>query len=200
MIKNFVFDMGNVIIKWNPEYIVSQYTKDIKEQELLVKEVFKSQEWLDYDAGTMDMLEVQTKICTRLPQRYHAMVFDMIAHWYRYCPAIEEMVPIIRCLKEKGYGIYLLSNTNPSFHEYQDTIDAFTYFDGFYISALHKRIKPKVETFKHFAGTFSLSLEECIFIDDVEENIEGARQAGMQGYYFDGNIETFKEYLKKESF
>lgn len=200
MIKNFVFDMGNVIIQWNPTYIVSQYVKDKKEIEYLVKEVFQSKEWQEYDHGTIERKDVIKNINLRLDNQYHALVKEMIYHWYLHCPTIKGMIPIIKELKEKGYGIYLLSNTNIHFEEYKQSIETFTYFDGFYISAKTKLIKPNIEIFEDFSKTFDLPMEECIFIDDIQDNIKGAMQAGMQGYHFTGDIERFKEYIKKESF
>lgn len=200
MIKNIVFDMGNVIIHWNPMNIIKQYTDNEAKQQMFLKEVFGSKEWLAYDEGTMSKLEVQDGVCSRLEDKYHQQARDMISYWYRDCPPIKEMEPIIKELKEKGYGIYLLSNTNISFDEYKDKIPVFTYFDGFYISAKYKLVKPNKEIFEDFGRRFHVSLAECIFIDDIPVNVEGAIQAGMQGYCLNKGIEHFKEYLKKESF
>lgn len=200
MIKNFVFDMGNVIIQWNPTYIVEQYCKDKEEIEYLVKEVFQSKEWLQYDQGKIEREDMIKNINVRIDTKYHSLVKDMIYHWYLHCPVIQEMISIIKELKEKGYGIYLLSNTNIHFEEYKDSIETFNYFDGFYISAKTKLVKPNKEIFEDFVNTFDLKVEECIFIDDMIDNVNGAKQAGMQGYHFTGNIDNFKEYLKKESY
>lgn len=200
MIKNIVFDMGNVIIRWDPKHIVNQYTNDKDEQRMFLKEVFGSREWLAYDEGTMSKQEVQDGICSRLNAKYHQQACDMVSYWYRDCPPIKEMEPIIKELKDKGYSIYLLSNTNTSFDEYKDTIPVFMYFDGFYISANYKLVKPSKEIFEDFSRRFDVSLSECVFIDDIPINVEGAIAAGMEGYCFNKGIEHFKEYLKKESF
>lgn len=195
MIRNFVFDMGNVIIQWNPQYIVSQYTNNKEEIDYLVKEVFQSQEWLDFDHGTMTRTNVIAGITKRIGIKYHDTVTNMIMHWYRHCPVIQEMMPIIKELKEKGYGIYLLSNTNIHFDEYCDSIETLKYFDGYYISAKSKLVKPNIEIFEDFVKEFYLHASECLFIDDIQENIVGAKKANMQGYHFTGDCHLFENYL-----
>lgn len=195
MIKNFIFDMGNVIIQWNPTYIVQQYIEDPQVVKEIEDTVFKSQEWLDYDCGTITKEKIKEVLSSRVEKQYQDIVKEMLEHWYMHCPIIKGMIPIIQELKEKGYGIYLLSNTNDSFEEYKHLIETFIYFDGFYISAKTKLVKPSVAIFQDFIKTFNLHMEECVFIDDMLVNVEGARKAGMQGYHFDGDIDKFKEYL-----
>lgn len=195
MIKNFIFDLGNVIIQWNPQYIVSQYIQTQEEKEYLIKEVFQSQEWLAYDHGTITRAQLILNIQQRVASKYHEIVADMIYHWYKHCPIIEGMIPIIKELKQQGYGIYLLSNTNIHFDEYKDTIATLQYFDGFYISAKTKLIKPSIEIFEDFSKTFNVLPQECLFIDDVQENVNGALRAGMQGYHFTGDVHAFQTFI-----
>ena len=119
MIKNIVFDMGNVIIKWDPYYVVSQFSDHC---EYYLKEVFQSHEWLAYDAGTMSRDEVIDTIVLRIGEHHRSVVYNLVYYWYKHCPMIDGIDQVIYGLKEKGYRIYLLSNTNPHFDEYKDTL------------------------------------------------------------------------------
>ena len=96
----------------------------------------------------------------------------------------------------QGYQIYLLSNTNIHFDEYKDTILALQYFDGYYISAERKLVKPDPVIYEDFLQTFSLVAEECIFIDDLKANIESAIDVGLDGYQFDGNVDELRKYIE----
>ena len=196
LIKNIVFDLGNVIIRWNPRYIVAQHTKDEVMQNKLIANLFGSSHWQGFDDGSLTREQVIHNVKQTLSAEYHSIIHDLVYHWYKHAPPIIGMEELVRGLKERGYQIFLLSNTNIHFDEYKDTIGALQYFDGFYISAKTRLMKPNPEIYHDFLQTFSLVAQECIFIDDIRENIVGAIEVGMGGYHFDGNVEKLKEHLK----
>lgn len=195
MIKNIVFDLGNVIIQWNPEHIVSQYTKDPIVQKELLDKIFGSPYWLAFDEGSLTREEVISHIQKTTSFKYRSLIVEIVYYWYQHCPMIEGMETIIQELKKQGYKIYLLSNTNIHFDEYKDTLPVMKYFDGFYISAKTKLVKPHPEIFLDFLKTFQLVASECLFIDDIYNNVLGAKQVGMAGYHFIGNVNALKQYL-----
>jgi len=199
MIKNIVFDLGNVIVRWNPKYIVSHYTGDGVMQDKLIANLFGSSHWLGFDEGLLTRDQVIYNVQQTLSENYHTMVHDMVHHWHKHAPPIAGMEELVRELKDQGYGIYLLSNTNIHFDEYKDTIPALQYFDGYYISAQTKLVKPQIEIYHDFLKTFSLVAEECIFIDDIADNIAGAIAAGIDGYHFDGDVRKLRKYISKQT-
>ena len=73
----------------------------------------------------------------------------------------------------------------------------FKYFDDFYVSAYNHLLKPDLQIYKHFLTKFNLKAKECIFIDDILVNVEGANKVGMKGYLYDGDINHLKSFLKK---
>ena len=77
-----------------------------------------------------------------------------------------------------------MSNATPRFFDRFLDVPAFKYFDGLFISALYKLLKPNREIYEAFCNKFSLDPTECFFIDDLEANIEGAKKYGMQGFQF----------------
>ena len=87
-------------------------------------------------------------------------------------------------MKEKGYGIYLLSNASRRLHQYWTGIPGHEYFDGEFVSADHRLVKPDQSIYRKFCQVFELEPRECLFIDDFPLNIEGAVTAGWQGIVF----------------
>lgn len=189
MIKNIVFDMGNVILRWDPKYIASKLSDDVQEQELIEKELFASKIWQMLDQGMLSLDEA-------LQQINEPLLKNALMHWHDYFEPFEEMVPLIKELKEHGYSIYLLSNCSVQFDDYYQRIEAFKYFDGFYISAYHQLLKPDIKIYQDFLTTFDLLSEECVFIDDVLENVNGAKVAKMAAYLHDGDVKKLRLYLK----
>ena len=101
----------------------------------------------------------------------------------KYSPAHHSpgMAELVRELKGSGYGIYLLSNASIRQHEYWPRIPASRFFDGTLISADHHVIKPQPEIYRLCLERFGLKAEECIFVDDMAHNVEGAVFCGVCG-------------------
>lgn len=195
MIKNIVFDLGNVIIRWDPNYIISQYTNNPKVHKELLEKIFASPYWAAYDDGSLTREEVIRNIQKTTSYKYNTIIVDIVYYWYQHCPMIEGVEDLVKELKKQGHNIYLLSNTNIHFDEYKETLSVMKYFDGYYISAKAKLIKPNREIYVDFLKVFHLQAEECIFIDDNKQNIKAAKKMGIHGYRFDGNIEALKSYI-----
>lgn len=195
MIKNIIFDMGNVILRWDPHYIASKLSNDKNEQLIIEEELFKSKEWQLLDQGLITLEEAETMIGQR--SKESKLLTNALYHWYEYFEPFVEMIPVVKNLKEKGYKIYLLSNCSVQFDNYYQRVAAFKYFDDFYISAKYHLLKPDIKIYEHFLMTFSLKGEECIFIDDVEVNVAGARKANIHAYLHDGDVNKLRHFLEK---
>lgn len=192
MIKNIVFDMGNVILRWDPDYIASKLSNNDNEKDIIKLELFASDNWALLDAGKISLDEVVASF----KKEHFDLLKHALYHWYDYFEPIEAMIPVVKDLKERGYHLYLLSNCNIQFDEYYQKVTAFNYFDDFYLSAKHQLVKPDIAIFKDFLQEFNLQAHESVFIDDMLENVNGAKQTGMEAYLFNGDIEALKRYLK----
>lgn len=197
MIKNIVFDMGNVILRWDPEYIANKLSNNLNEQRVIIKELFNSRQWQMLDQGTISLDEALQQIYLQTNKEYHDLLKYALYHWYDYLEIFDEMVPLIKELKQQDYKIYLLSNCGLQIKDYFHKVAAFKYFDDFYISAHNHLLKPDIQIYKHFLTKFNLVAEECIFIDDILVNVEGAKRVGMSAYLYDGNIDDLRSFLKK---
>ncbi len=189
--------MGGVLIDYNPEKISNEYF-DKETADITLRVLFRNQLWSDKDRGIIYPDEIWEQIEDKIPVHARDKVNDMLHNYYPYMPPFEKMYELIKELKAKGYGIYLLSNASEDFYEHKDTIPALSLFDGYIISADYKLLKPEKEIYLALFEKFSLLPEECFFIDDVQKNIDGAAAAGMSGHcYSHGDIEILKEALRK---
>lgn len=199
MIKNIVFDMGNVLVRYDSMRACRQFTEDEQERNLVNTSVFVSPEWIFLDMGLISEEEALRKMQSRLPEGHAREAARLcLEHWHEYCMwEITGMRELVKELKDKGYVIYLCSNASLRMLScYKQVIPAIELFDGVLFSAEVKCIKPQKEIYGHFYRRFHLKAEECFFIDDLQTNIEGARETGMDGYCFaDGDVEKLKERL-----
>lgn len=197
MIKNIVFDMGKVLVGYDSMRVCRAFMDDEKDIEAVCTSVFTSPEWLLLDMGVITEETARRLMKSRLKERLHEKVDQCMDHWHEYCmwpiPGMEELV----CsLKDKGYGLYLCSNASIRLLDcYQTVIPGIRYFDGIMFSAQVKCIKPQKEIYRTLFDRFHLRPQECFFIDDSEVNIEGARDCGMDGYCFDGDVMALKKVL-----
>lgn len=196
MIKNILFDMGNVLIRFDRDYFITRLGVAEEDKPLLMREVFLSVEWVQMDRGSIAEPEAVKRICRRLPERLHDAAEKLVAMWDRPILPIEGMYELVEDLKKAGYGIYLLSNASIRQHEYWPRIPAHVFFDGTIISADEGVMKPGAEYYLRALNRFGLKAEECFFIDDVPANIEGALFCGIQGAIFRGDAALLRQQLK----
>lgn len=195
MIRNIIFDMGNVLIYFDRDLFLNRLGVSEADKALLMREVFLSVEWVRMDRGSMDEAEAVRRIGTRIPERLHDAVEKLVAMWDRPILPIEGMYELIEELKAKGYGIYLLSNASIRQHDYWPRIPASWFFDGKLISADEGVMKPQPEIYRLFLNRFGLRAEECFFIDDVPANIEGANYCGIPGVVFHNDVKLLRQQL-----
>lgn len=200
MIKNIVFDMGMVLVKYDSMRACRHFIKDEAEQKEVCTAVFQSPEWIYLDMGLITEEDALKKMCARVPDRLHDAVGLCLGEWHKHCMwPNRDIEPLIRYLKNRDYGLYVCSNASLRLLScYRDVIPAEEIFDGFLFSAEVKCIKPQKEMYEHFFNRFSLNPEECFFIDDLQLNIEGGKRCGMDGYCFaDGDVERLRKVLEQ---
>ena len=111
MIRNIIFDMGNVLIKFDPPQIVEELGLDSKEEkELLLKTIFFTGEWHLTDLGVMTEADLFKSVSQKLPKHLLGYAHDIILEWDKNLVPVPGMEEVVRMCKEKGYKIYLLSN------------------------------------------------------------------------------------------
>lgn len=196
MIRNIVFDMGQVLIRWRPEEMLERFDLSQEEKTMVLQELFWSPEWIAQDRGIITEADMIARVSARLPETLHGTVEEVIKAWYVWhLTPMPGMAELVRKLKEKGYGIYLLSNASTALRGYFPRIPGSECFDGLMVSAEEKLLKPQHEIYERLYERFGLVPEQCVFIDDSPANIEGAMLTGMQGIVFRGDTERLLREL-----
>ena len=196
MIRNIVFDMGGVLIDFNPEFFMDR--EGIIEEEdrkIIRKELFRSVEWVMMDLGQLSEDEVEPRVNSRVPERLRSHVSHLLKHWSDDRKMIDGMEDLVRRLKEAGYGIYLLSNASVDQPNYWKKLPVSRHFDGTLVSAFVKQVKPMHEIYRTFTRQFDLKPEECVFIDDVPMNVACAILNGWEGIVFYGDARELQVKL-----
>ena len=196
MIQNILFDMGNVLIRFDRDFFITRLGVAEEDKQLLMREVFLSIEWAQMDRGSIAEVQAAEQICKRLPPHLHDAAEKLIAMWDRPILPIEGMYELVQDLKNAGYGIYLLSNASVRQHEYWPRIPAHVFFDGTIISADEGVMKPDAEYYLRALNRFGLKADECFFVDDVPSNVEGAIYCGIHGAVFHGDAALLRQQLK----
>lgn len=123
MIKNIIFDFGNVLLGWNEDEIVKNYSENKEEQEILKKVIFKSDEWFKLDDGTINYQEAISIFKEKLPINLKNRTEEIMNTWYKFMPVNQEICELIKVLKEKNYKVYALSNTHVAVYEYVKSLE-----------------------------------------------------------------------------
>ena len=196
MIKNIIFDLGNVLISFKPsEYFdKNKYPENIKAK--ILADIFWSKEWLMLDSG-----EITTPEAIESISRRSTLNKDEIAHIFNLRTDIifplDSNIKLLPELKKRGFRLYYLSNFPLDiFDEIKDGYYFFKYFNGGLISAEVKSSKPDDPIYKTLLEKYSLIPGECLFIDDLEINVKTAEAIGMKGLFTHGSLEISKEIEK----
>jgi len=193
MVKNIVFDLGNVLISFRPAEFFSKnaYPEYIKTK--ILSDIFGSKEW-----GMLDNGDINTSEGIDAISLNSSLNREEIAHIFNL--RIEMMFPLdqnVRLLpelKKQGFRLYYLSNFPIDiFEEIKTGYYFFRYFDGGVISSEVKFSKPDNRIYEIMLEKYSLLPEECLFIDDVEVNVRAAEALGMKGLVTFGSDEISKE-------
>lgn len=189
--------MGMVLIDfcWRDHFENCGLSVDIIEE--IAEVTVRHPIWNEFDRGIETKDQIVDRIVAMKPQyeneiRMVMEDFPAMIRKYSYTDAL------IDSLKNAGYGVYILSNfPEDTYVNGQDTLDFINKTDGQIISYMHKVIKPSEEIYKLLLDTYNLNAEECLFIDDKEENIRGAADCGIMGVQFtslEDLLHTFENY------
>lgn len=183
MYKNVIFDIGNVLLSFNPK----EYLKEkIQEEKLenLYKEIFQSEEWVMLDRGTIKEEEAINNIIKR-NMDYSNDIKLAFKDWYDILKPIDKTIEILQELKNNGYNIFYLSNFHDlAFNHVKMKNEFFNLFDGGVVSFEEKLIKPEEDIYKLILSRYKLIAKESIFIDDTKINLEGAEKVGINTLLF----------------
>lgn len=185
MIKNIIFDLGNVLIEFNPHKFVEENIPPADRDEVF-QMIFERREWQELDRGTLSYDEVVKFFSIRFPQ-YEDLIRKFFENKIIDClKPIEANIKYVEELKKRGYRLYILSNFHyPAYENVSKKWDFFKLFDGEVISSHANLLKPERGIYEEILQKYKLNPEETLFIDDSQPNIEAAKEFGLKTVHLD---------------
>lgn len=181
MIRNIIFDLGNVLISFLPEEFLRKknYPENIVNK--ILTDIFNSEEWRMLDNGDITLNEAIRSISLKssLKKEEIALIFNFRTG---IMFPLDDNVRMLPALKKQGFRLYYLSNFPLDiFEEVKNDYYFFRHFDGGIISSEVKLSKPDIRIYKYLLDRYSLLPEESFYIDDIEKNVNAAGLAGIKG-------------------
>lgn len=195
MIRSVIFDMGNVLIPFEPDVMMANAGVQEEDRFFFRHEVFFSREWIMFDRGTLEEDEVKRRIAKNLPVRLHSAMEYVFNNIFEGSEPDQEITKLILDCKRAGLGVYLLSNASKRFYDYKKRIPSVELMDGMLVSCDAELLKPDPAIFWLLFDKFNLEPENCFFIDDMALNIEAADYCGMRGFVYRRDIVRLRAVL-----
>lgn len=179
-----VFDLGGVLIDWNPRYLYRKLFDDADEMENFLATVCHSAWNLRQDAGR-PVAEAKAEAKARHPDKA-ALIDTYYERWPEMLNgAIDGTVAILAELKDQGTPLYALTNWSAeTFPHARARFGFLDWFRAIVVSGEIGLIKPNADIYEFFLATHGLTAAEAVFIDDKAENVETARALGFHGIRF----------------
>lgn len=184
MPNTVVFDLGNVLVRWNPRLLYEQLIPDVQELETFFETVI-THDWIrDQDAGRP--FAEGTALLVREFPHYEAEIRAFWDRWSEMVPgAIEETVAILAELRDRRTPLYALTNwSHETFPIARPRFPFFDWFEGIVVSGQVGLVKPDAHIYRHLLDSHELAAEDCVFIDDSPANVKGAEAVGIAGLHF----------------
>lgn len=181
--KNIVFDLGGVVLDWNPEKVRKEFTANPDLPRFLFDSGFFQEYWTEFDRGTCTEEEMIGKMSVF--SGYSLSDCREFMEYIKHSLAdIPRTVELIKKLSGQGFALYCLSNMSREFYDYLKGREVFRYFKGQIISAKEGMVKPNEDIFRLLLERFGLKPEECLFVDDLPDNIRTAAGMGFHTVLF----------------
>lgn len=180
MIRNIIFDIGGVLVGFNWEGLLKSFGFEPEKEAAIAGALFGTPVWQELDRGVWPLEKVAAGFAASLPQYAE----DVQKVFWRCCETIVReafAIPWIQSLKNRGFGVYFLSNYSRWMIEgTQDALDFLPYMDGGVFSCDVHQVKPEPDIFRSFFARYpSVKPENTVFLDDSPANIETARSFGL---------------------
>lgn len=197
MYKAIVFDIGGVLVDFNPrDYLMERFIDDAVEQKVY-SITFGSQEWVQLDAGLLPRYEADRIMLEKAKKEGCLFeVREVLEDWTRILRPRYRVLELAQRLKQKGYLIYYLSNIPADTLAYLENQGVLAGFDGGVASCEVHCCKPDAEIFHAFLDKYGLAPKDCVFIDDSEANIRAAYDLGIASISLHRSVNALMRNLR----
>lgn len=196
MIRTVIFDIGNVLTHFCWKDFFESFGYDEATTEKIERATVESPVWNEYDRGCMTDEEVLEAFIRNDPS-IERQLRESLANVRGMLARCDYAIPWIRELKAGGRQVLVLSNfSNKAYTDCQDALDFLPYTDGGILSYREKCIKPEPEIYRRLIEKYRLIPEECVFLDDLQRNLDGASAFGIHTILFSNPAQARSELQK----
>lgn len=196
MIKNVVFDLGNVLVEFNPVEYLDTFGLDEELKNKLYDIIF-SERWNRYDRGDYPKIaDLRAALCKKYPKYGNEFFRILQPSWVKIHRVKTETAEYLYELKRRGYKVFILSNLSSDSYEYLKDFEFIKCIDGGVFSYQERSCKPEEKIYRVLLERYKLNADETVFLDDKPENIKVAESLGINGIVFT-DITKAKEQLEE---
>jgi putative hydrolase of the HAD superfamily len=193
---NVIFDLGGVVFNWKPEKLIADTIENKDIHDVLLSGIFKHQDWVELDRGVLSEKDAIKRGSERtgLPESDINRLMEAVPP---FLTPIKESVKLIRDLKNQNNRLFVLSNMHlASINHLENAYSFWDLFDGRVVSCRIHKVKPDLEIYHHLIDTYQLDVNNSVFIDDTDINVEVANNLGMKTIKFESPDQCRRELAK----
>lgn len=184
MIKNIIFDMGNVLVDFCWEEAFHKLGLEGETFRRVADATVRNYDWNEFDLANIPHEEIINKFVENDPEM-EAEIRHATESYEGLIKKRDYSEELIKKLQRAGYGVYILSNMSPeAFMECGDEMLCAKLADGAVYSCDCHMVKPDRRIYELLLEKYNLDAAECVFLDDKLENIEGGEAVGIKGIVF----------------
>jgi len=201
MIDTIIFDLGGVLIDWQPDHLYKKIIKDEQQRKWFL-ETICTMEWNEQQDGGRTIQEANNELITQYPE-HRELILAYYDRWEEMLVGpILPTVELFKNIKSSGkYKLYALTNWSAeTFPRALELFDFLHWFDGCVVSGEEKTRKPYKEIYDIILNRFSLSPQKTLFIDDNIKNINAAKEIGINCIHFSSPEQLTEELKNKNIF
>ena len=187
MIKNVIFDIGGVIVKFKKETYLDPLGLDEATKNYLIDEILFTDDWFQLSIGKMTDEQFLSNV-----QKNHTDYFELTKSVFeidtlkKLLPVYSQTIELIKKIKEKGYHLFIISDIEESNIRYieSEIPNLHELFEDVIYSCRVGLVKKHGEVFDLAINRFNVVPEESIFIDDTQINLDQASKRGINTFRF----------------
>jgi 2-haloacid dehalogenase len=182
--RSVIFDVGNVLVHWDIRLLYAPLIADPVELDYFVSHVITPEWHFAHDAGE----NLRDTIPARVAEfpKYRDLIEAYDPRWLESVgPAVEGVAEIVAKLDAQGVALFAITNFSAElWPRFVPTAPVLRYFRDVFVSGVHKMVKPDPIIYQTALKRFGISAENALFVDDRQENVDGAIACGLQGHLF----------------
>jgi len=184
MDKTIIFDLGGVLIDWDPRYLYRSYFETDEAMEYFLSKVC-TMDWNEEQDGGRPIAEANRVLTNQFPE-YTKEILAFYGEWEVMLNGeIKAMVDILKTIRSRFAQVYALTNWSAeTFPIAQERYEFLSWFDGILVSGQEKLKKPDRKIYQLLLQRYALTAKDCIFIDDNLRNVKAAEREGIKSIHF----------------